>query len=87
MEVAALFPQPPTATGPIGQGGNLNDNAPPTSMMQSQMSNGELDVALNVHLDSPMLPSHPPACPLCLCVSVTLGHWSHYCESSVTTEP
>lgn len=28
--------------GGIGQGGNLNDNGPPASMMPSQMSNGEL---------------------------------------------
>lgn len=101
MEAVALFPQPPTANismGPIGQGGNLNDNAPPTSMMQSQMTNGELvtqtsstatdpDVALDVHLDIPMLPSRSPACSRCPCVSVPLGHWSHYGESSVMTEP
>ncbi|XP_029689517.1 calcium-responsive transactivator isoform X7 [Takifugu rubripes] len=45
QNMQSLLPAPPTANmsmgpGGISQGGNLNDNGPPTSMMPSQMSNG-----------------------------------------------
>lgn len=80
MEALDVFPQPPTANvsmGPGGTGGhttgNLNDCVPPTSMMQSQMSNGEIVTQTKRGVSSiteALL--YLPACSCCLHVSEML---------------
>ncbi|CAG04083.1 unnamed protein product [Tetraodon nigroviridis] len=59
QNMQSLLPAPPTANMSMGPGatgghttGNLNDCVPPTSMMQSQMSNGPINAHMQQHQQS-----------------------------------
>lgn len=73
------FPQPPTASVSIGPGGagghttgNLNDCVPPTSMMQSQMSNGEIETRRLIRRWSFALSSRLLLLPACVWAALLL---------------